>query len=371
MKTVRRLLYRDIAGAVGFVTLAFLSLFFFIDFVDELQDVGKNGYGVVHAALSCLLELPGHFYELFPISVLIGTIFALARMAQSSEFTILRTGGLGPGRALGLLTLLAAAFALLNFVVGDYVTPVSEREAVSLKASFRGGRELGRTGAWLKDTRKAADGREINVSVNVKRTTPEGLLEGVRIFEFNSDSQLVTRVAAKSARIGDGQWTLEDAQITEWPARNGTPTNAPVVEKREARALWPTALDAGVVAAAVLPVSTMSTVELWRYSRHLTSQEQASQRHSIQFWKKALYPFACLVMVALALPFAYLSARRGGISYKVFGGIMLGISFVLLNNVAGHLGVLREWTPWIAAAAPSILYLLLSMAAFTWLVRYR
>ena len=115
----------------------------------------------------------------------------------------------------------------------------------------------------------------------------------------------------------------------------------------------------------------MSTVELWRYSRHLTNQEQAAQRHSIQFWKKALYPLACLVMVALALPFAYLSARRGGISYKVFGGIMLGISFVLLNNVAGHLGVLREWTPWIAAAAPSILYLLLSMAAFTWLVRYR
>ena len=77
------------------------------------------------------------------------------------------------------------------------------------------------------------------------------------------------------------------------------------------------------------------------------------------------------VMVVLALPFAYLQARRGGISVKVFGGIMLGISFVLLNNVAGHLGVLREWTPWVVAAAPSVIYLLLSMAAFAWLVRYR
>ena len=67
-------------------------------------------------------------------------------------------------------------------------------------------------------------------------------------------------------------------------------------------------------------------------------------------------------MVALALPFAYLHARAGGISFKVFGGIMLGISFVLLNNVAGHLGLLRDWTPWVAAATPSLLYLLLSMA---------
>jgi lipopolysaccharide export system permease protein len=50
---------------------------------------------------------------------------------------------------------------------------------------------------------------------------------------------------------------------------------------------------------------------------------------------------------------------------------MLGISFVLLNNVSGHLGLLRNWTPWIVAATPSALYLLLSLAAFAWLVRYR
>jgi lipopolysaccharide export system permease protein len=50
---------------------------------------------------------------------------------------------------------------------------------------------------------------------------------------------------------------------------------------------------------------------------------------------------------------------------------MLGISFVLLNNMAGHLGMLRDWTPWLVAAAPSTLYLLLSLAAFAWLVRYR
>jgi lipopolysaccharide export system permease protein len=371
MRTVRRLFYRDIVSAVLFVALAFLSLFYFIDFVDELDAIGKNGYTLGHAVLSGLLDVPAHFYELFPIAVLIGTIFALARMAQSSEYTILRTGGLGPGRALALLTTLGALFAVLTFVVGDYLAPASEHAAVNLKARFSGGRALGSNGAWLKDRRTLPDGSERSVSVNVLRTAPDGVLEGVRIFEFDSDSRLVTRVAARHARIGNGQWLLDEAEITHWPDGAGQVEAMPVQEERHAHLSWPSALDAGVVAAAVLPLSTMSTVELWHYSQHLSSQEQAVSRHAIQFWKKAFYPLACLVMVALALPFAYLQARAGGISYKVFGGILLGISFVLLNNVAGHLGVLRDWTPWLVAAAPSTLYLLLSLAAFAWLVRYR
>ena len=126
-----------------------------------------------------------------------------------------------------------------------------------------------------------------------------------------------------------------------------------------------------MLAAALLTAKNMSTLDLWRYTSHLADQDQAVQGYQIQFWKKALYPLACVVMVALALPFAYLHARAGGVSYKVFGGIMLGISFVLLNNASGHLGLLRQWTPWMAAAAPSGLYLLISMGAFAWLVRFR
>ena len=51
MKTVRRLFYADIVSAVAFVALAFLSLSYFIDFVDQLSDVGNSGYTSLYAAL--------------------------------------------------------------------------------------------------------------------------------------------------------------------------------------------------------------------------------------------------------------------------------------------------------------------------------
>ncbi len=369
MKTVRRLLYFDIVASVAFVALAFLSLFFFIDFVDELDGVGRGGRTVWHVLAAAALELPGHLYDLFPIAVLIGTIYSLARMAQSSEFTILRTGGLGPGRALSLLAVLGVAFGALTFVTGDYLAPASEREAVLLKARLGGGIKLAGAGAWLKDRRIMPDG-EHSFSVNVAGANAAGGLAGIRIFEFDSDGRLVARTDAREGRVADdGTWTLTDANVATWPRARTEGASVQLVHHDTLA--WPSMLSAAVVAAAVLPVGTMTTIDLWRYSAHLSDQEQAAQQHQIRFWRKALYPLACLVMVALALPFAYLHARAGSVSLKVFGGIMLGISFLLLNNLSGHIGMLRGWTPWVAAASPGLMYLLLSMAAFAWLVRYR
>jgi lipopolysaccharide export system permease protein len=379
MKTVRRLLYRDIVWSVVFVAIAFLSLFYFIDFVDELESVGRSGYTLGHALLRGLLMLPGHFYELFPIAVLIGTIYAMARLAQSSEFTILRTAGLGPGRALYLLALPGLVFALITFVVGDYVAPQAERQAVALKAGARGSLSFGSGGAWLKDRRgtapvtgPAGDDTERSISVNVSAASGSGDLQGIRIFEFDSAGRLRSRIEAASAQVKkDGTWDLRGVERTDWPTPDDAVRGVALKLTKLPQLAWHTTLNAGVVASALLPVQTMSTLDLWRYTSHLEDQDQAVQRHEIAFWKKALYPLACVVMVALALPFAYLHARAGGVSYKVFGGIMLGISFVLLNNASGHLGLLRQWTPWIAAAAPSGLYLLISLGAFAWLVRFR
>jgi lipopolysaccharide export system permease protein len=272
------------------------------------------------------------------------------------------------------LAKLGLVFGVLTFVVGDYLAPASEQQATQLQATYKGGMKLGRSGAWVKDTVNKGDhALERNYSINVGSAGPGQQLNAIRIFEFDADNRLLRRISAASAIVRPDQiWVLKDVTVTRWiadAADDGAHAQAP--EEHLATLDWRSSLSAGVVASAVSPVSSMSTVDLARYIVHLSDNEQAAQSHQIQFWKRALYPFACLVMMALALPFAYLNARSGGISLKVFGGIMLGISFVLLNNVASHLGLLRDWTPWIVAATPSALYLLLSLAAFSWLVRYR
>jgi lipopolysaccharide export system permease protein len=114
----------------------------------------------------------------------------------------------------------------------------------------------------------------------------------------------------------------------------------------------------------------MSAYDLLLYKKHLEENNQESARYQIAFWKKLIYPLSMFVMMAMALPFAYLHFRSGGISLKIFSGIMIGVGFVLLNNLFSHLGLLNTWPPFFTAALPSSLFLLCSIGALWWVERH-
>lgn len=369
MTTIRRLIYREVITAVIFVTLAFLALFFFFDMVDEMRWVGRagaSGYQLSHALLFIGLSLPQHLYELLPITVLIGTIFVMARLAQSSEFTIMRTSGLGPWRALSTLLMLGCAFVVVTFAIGDYLAPASERAASLIKARRLGQITTGATGAWLKERQG-----DHSVAVNVRAVDANGHMRWVRVFEFDAHGRIVATLQADQGTIDDsgGAWNLRQVHRTLFEQQ--AQGDVRVTRQHDAELQWPTHISPDMVAASLLKPDKMATIDLFKYIRHLEANGQEPQRYAIEFWRKVFYPLSCLVMVVLALPFAYLHFRSGGIAAYVFGGVMAGISFFLLNNVFGHIGNLQNWLPWMTAAAPGLIYTLLSLAAFGWLVLRR
>ena len=366
MNTIRRLIYTEVLTAVAFVTLAFLGLFFFFDLVEDLQNVaGRHSpnYQLNHALIYVALLIPIHIYELMPITVLIGCIFVMARMAQSSEFTILRTSGMGPGLALRHLMLLGLLFALLTFVMGDHIAPWCEREGRLLKSRFEGGvLHIGQNGAWLKEKQKYSQ-----FAVNVGSISGEGQMSDIRLYEFSNTGRLISHTLAQKGRIANtGGWVLNDVARSEFSPSQDAPK--PVAQTQLTEMLWPSDISQVMVTVALIKPERMGIWDLFHYVRHLENNAQAAQLYEIEFWKKVFYPLSCLVMVVLALPFAYLHMRNVNIATYVFIGVMFGVSFFLLNNMFGHIGNLKQWTPWLAAALPGMLYSLISLGAFAWLV---
>ena len=356
MRTLERYLGRQIYAAVGFVFLGFLALFAFFDLIRELSDLGNGEYNLSQVFLFVALSMPAHAYELFPIAVLIGTLYVLAHLAGNSEFTVMRGSGLSPARAGFTLTKIGIAFVVGTFVLGEWIAPSAEEQAQKVKLRAMSsliGQDL-MSGLWFKDE---------SSFINVREARQANSLAGVRIFEFDAAYRLRLMTAAGRAEYqGRGLWRLVDVVSTQFTAEGPRTSRAPQSE-------WRSAVTPDMLDALIVRPERMSAWALHKYTQHLAGNKQKTERYEIALWKKLFYPLAALVMMALALPFAYMQARAGSVGVKVFLGIMLGILFHLLNSLFSHIGLLQNWAPLAAAVMPSIAFMAAAVAMMWWVER--
>lgn len=383
MKTLQRYVLFEIFSAVLFVLVAFLALFAFFDLMGELSSVGRGGYQLQHAFLYVVMGLPGYTYELMPIAVLIGTIYTLAQLASRSEFTIMRVSGMSTGMAGMMLVKIGVVFALITFLFGEYISPAASEAAEKWKLRAQGSSvsQEFKSGLWTKDVIKShgTSGDVIGSRfINVRQVRPDGQLENVRIYEFDRDFRLTALLTAASADYrGNYTWLLSDGSRTEFatgaftkPTANSEIAAGISTQNFGSRELV-SEITPDILSVLFADPDRMSAQDLAAYTRHLEENRQSSERYEIAFWKKIVYPFAVFVMLALALPFAYLHFRSGGVSLKIFIGIMIGVSFQLLNSLFSHLGLLNTWPAFVTAALPSAVFLLAAISTLLWAEKHR
>jgi lipopolysaccharide export system permease protein len=355
-RTLERYLARQIYGASAFVLVGFLGLFAFFDLIKELGDLGKLDYQLRQVFTFVLLSVPTHAYELFPVVVLIGTLYVLAHLASNSEYTVMRASGLSPRRAGAMLLKIGVVFVVLTFAIGEWIAPWSEEQAQKVKLRAMSGMigtELV-SGLWFKDE---------GAFINVREARQTNLLNGVRIYDFDAEYRLrQITLAARAEYAGNGVWKMTDVTRTAFTARG------PRTEKA-AQAEWRSRVSPDMLDALIVRPERMSAWALHKYTEHLAGNRQKTERYEIALWKKLFYPLAALVMMALALPFAYMHARAGMVGLKVFLGIMLGIFFHMLNNLFAHIGLLQNWPPLSAAVAPSAAFLTAAVLMMWWVER--
>jgi lipopolysaccharide export system permease protein len=357
VKIYERYLAREIYGASFLVLAAFLALFAFFDLIAELQEIGNGGYLIQHALGYVALTLPGRSYEIMPIAVLIGTLYALTLLARHSEITVLRASGLPTGTLLLTLAKIGLLFVVLTFLIGEFVTPPAERMAKQLRLSAQSklvAQEF-RSGLWVKDGLSF---------INVRAVMPDGALRGVRVYAFDENYQLRSLSEAEhGSYLPPDRWRLSKVTQTLYEADNRT------VLAHHDELIWQSALNPEILSVLLVSPDRMSLVTLFQYVKHLSENHQQTERYQIALWKKLVYPLAILVMMALAVPFAYAHDRMSPVSAKVFAGVMLGILFHMLNGMFSHLGVINNWQPLMAAVVPSVMFLLAAGSMLWWVER--
>jgi len=371
-----RYLAKQVYLAFTFILFALISLFIFFDFIAEMGDTNAS-YTVVLAFITVLLRVPSRLVEIMPIAGLIGGIYVMANMASQSEYTILRIAGLDTNRSLKTLMKIAIPIALVILLMSEVIGPLTEGLSKNVRLSaINQGKEVleFRSGAWIKDKLRGDDGKgQIKKGIryiNVGSLESNETIRGFRMYEFDDKyGLLLSRTAETVKFVSNGVWRLNKVTETRFTELRGATPLDPSFNteiKRSETLDIETEVNPQLLGALLIKPDRLSIIDLFNYINHLKENKQDYQRYAISFWKKVIYPFTILVMLALALPFAYLQTRSGGIGYKVFGGIMLGISFQLFNSLFSHLGLLGEWPALVSAITPAMIYFILALIGIRW-----
>jgi lipopolysaccharide export system permease protein len=333
---------REILASSLLVLVALLALFGFFDLIKELDQLGRGNYRLTPMLAYVALMLPSHAYVLMPAAGLMGTLFALARMSEQSEITVMRSSGLSLAQLALHVAGAGIVIGLATMAAGELVAPFTEELARNLRLKATSAivaREF-RSGFWVKDDKSF---------VNIQDVTADTELLNVRIYEFDAAYRLtaISR-AEKGVYRGPNQWDLQNVELTQFDGDRAT-------LKRTPPATWRSALTPDILTVLKVNPERLSVLSLRAYIEHLRENRQKSTRYEIAFWNKFFYPLAGMALMVLAIPFALGSTRAGGLGAKIVMGIIIGLMFHFGSRLFSHAGLLNDWPALVSAGLPLVI----------------
>jgi lipopolysaccharide export system permease protein len=333
---------REILVNSLFVLVALLLLFGFFDLIKELDDLGRGAYRLPGMLAYVALGMPANAYVLLPAAGLIGTLFAIARMSENSEITVMRSSGLSLAQLAGHVAGAGVVVAIVTVLMGELVAPHTEETAkdLRLKATRQIVAREFRSGFWVKDERSF---------VNIQDVTPDTELLNLKIYDFDPTFRLVSiSRAEKGTYAGANKWKLANVELTRFEGDRAVLTRLPT-------AVWSSMLTPDILSVLKIVPERMSALNLRAYIEHLRENRQNATRYEIAFWSKLTYPVVAIVMMIMAIPFALGSARTGGLGAKIVTGIMIGLAFHFGSRLFSHVGLLNDWPAFFSAAMPAVI----------------
>jgi len=266
---------------------------------------------------------------------------ALGMLANTSELAVIRTSGVSQMRLAYSLVKVGLVFVVISILIGEVIAPVSE-QAAQQKRSVALTKQIAlktKNGFWSRDG---------DNYINIRKILPGDRVEEIYIYEFDEDNKLRSSIRAKSAEYDKDRWILHDILKTEISEQQVTTNHYETAE-------WEALLNPEVINMITIKPRYLSMVGLLNYIKYLKANNQSSKLYVQAFWSKIINPFAIIAMVLLAICVVKCEARPVGLGQRVFIGALLGVSFHLINQVTGHLGIVYGIPAFISVTLPTIL----------------
>lgn len=349
--TLYRYLARQFTIGVGIVFGGFLFLAFSITIVDLFNRTAGKGVPTPTVIGMAMLQTPNIGLKLLPFAVLIGGVFAFARLSRSQELLAVRAAGVS---VWNMLAPPLSVAVLMGVVVVVVITPVTARLLVQyagLEAKYIRGESsqlaISKNGLWLRQ-----GNAEKQSVIHALRVANQGVrLDDVIIFLYGKADKFLGRIDAHSATLEAGAWNLNNAWVS---GPEGHPVHYDNYEVH-------TTLTPAQIQESFASPETISFWDLPRFIQTAQSAGFSATRYLLYFDTLLVLPAMFAAMVFMAASFSLRLARLGGMTRVTIFSVMAGFGVYFFGDVTQALGQSGILPVALAAAAPAAAAILLGM----------
>lgn len=192
--------------AIAVSLVAFVSIFFIVDLIEQLDRFLDRNVAPAYIALYYVYYLPYIFVLTIPVSLLLASLYTFGQLTRLGELTAMKASGLSLYRLLRPLLLVSAVICACLFWAGEWLVPHTSMKRAEIRSEhvdMQGGEgQHVRHDVYFR----GGGGRQIYMRVFDGRSA-EGT--GICVTEFR-DGYVSSVLTAERAAWTDGRWMLSN-----------------------------------------------------------------------------------------------------------------------------------------------------------------
>lgn len=351
MKILDRYIVKTMAFYTLVVLFIWLGVYSFLQFINEVDEIGRADYTALKAIIYVTMEMPAVIYSHSSMVILLGTLLAFAHLASTSQLIVVRASGLSILQIAQIAVKAALVFVFIIIILGEWIVPISTEYAENLRKKALGANitTANQQGFWLKDG---------DFIINVKKNFDGRLFEDTMLINVNKLKQLDAIMSAQRAVFDGENLHLEEVKHYKLDHDNGKFTGF----KSQNHSTYKTkvSFDYGLLNSLEKKPYELSMWHLYKQINFLTNNGLIASTFEVEFYKRLVRPITLVAMILFSMLFIFGSLRDASLGRNVFLGLIISLSFELISRIGGALSLRFDYNPVLSGFLPTLIALALA-----------
>ncbi len=345
MDTLDRFLVREFFSFFLIVAVGVAVLFLGVDFMSNLWRLGMPTAKVVELYL---YKVPATIQQFIPLACLMATLMVLTSMSRQNEVLALYMSGVSTLRIVSTFIATVATISTVSFLTFDSLVPSFNMKQLAIQKGLDPSQDLSllnpKAGIWY---------RSRQLIYNVGRFIPKtNTLEDVSVYRLSPTFRMLESIHAKRATFEDGDWTLQDGHVVNYPPQTGFPMPQTFALRRGVIPEKPSDFK-----TLEIHEETMRLKDLRRFIVRNTDFGLDTTAEQVHYHERVALVFAPLIFVLVGIPFALKPLKTYSMAKSVGFCFLLVFMYLLMFRMALSVGKGGHIPPVVAGWAANGVFL--------------